>query len=239
MKMWKKFGLILVLALVSFGAQMGAAQAQSPIHGTFEFKLGPYLPAVDDEFGSGGPYEEFFDNSSMLLGELEVDYHLWQAFGKLSLGGHIGYGRVRGRMLLDDGEDVDSGDRATFRITPLRASLIYRYDYSALNHGIPLVPVVKAGLDYYLWRVSDPDGETATADGVAAIGGKAGWHVSAGLHLHLNFIDRRSAAAFDLTWGINNSYLFAEYTLSRVNNFGGSGLDLSANHWSLGLAFEF
>lgn len=239
MRMCKKWSLAVIFLAAGLSAQLSAAHAQSPIHGTFEFKLGPYLPAVDEEFGGSGPYEAFFDNSAMLLGELEVDYHLWQSFGKLSVGAHVGYGRVRGRMLLDDGEDVDSGDRANFRITPLRASLIYRYDYSALNHGIPLVPVVKAGFDYYLWRMSDPDGETAVADGVQAIGGKAGWHISAALHLHLNFIDRRSAAAFDLTWGINNSYLFGEYTVSRVNNFGGTGLDLSANHWSVGLAFEF
>lgn len=239
MKMWTKWSLATLIVLVGFGVQLGAAHAQSPINGAFEFKLGPYLPAVDEEFGGAGPYEAFFENKSMLLGELEVDYHLWQGFGKLSVGGHIGYGRVRGRMLIDDDEAVDSGDRATFRIIPLRGSLIYRYDYSALNHGIPLVPVVKAGLDYYLWRISEPDGNTAVADGTPAIGGKAGWHVSAGLHLHLNFIDRRSAAAFDLTWGINNSYLFAEYTLSRINNFGGAGLDLSANHWAFGLAFEF
>ncbi len=217
------------------------AQAQSqppPTNGFMELKLGPYVPGVDQEFGGSGPYEQFFGRS-MLHGEFQLDYHLWQGVGKLSVAGSAGYGRVRARVRSDDGEPVETGERATFRIIPLRASLVYRYDYSALNHGVPLVPVLKGGLNYYFWRVTTPTGDTAISDGVVGSGGRPGWHVSAGLHLHLNFFDRRSAAAFDMTWGIHNSYLFYEYTWSRVDGFGSGGLNLSANHWAVGLAFEF
>lgn len=230
---------ISALGLAHTAAPATAMAQEAPTNGFMEFKLGPYTPNVDGEFGGEGPYQEFFAGRSMLHGELHADYHLWQGIGKLSLGGSAGYGHVRGRMRSEDGEVVETGERATFRIIPLRTSLVYRYDYSALNHGIPLVPVFKGGLNYYFWRVTTPAGDTAESDGVAAAGGKPGWHVSAGLHLHLNFFDRRSAAAFDMSWGIRNSYLFADYTWSRVDGFGSGGLDLSSNHWSIGLAFEF
>lgn len=215
------------------------AAADSPTTGVMEFKLGPYLPDVDAEFGGDGPYQEFFGGRSMTHGEFQLDYHLWQGFGKLSVGGHLGYGRVRGKVLAEDGEELEAGERSTFRIIPLRTSLIYRYDYSAMNHNIPLVPVFKAGLNYYMWRITTPGGDTAIADGARASGGKPGWHASVGLHLHLNFFDPRSSAAFDMSWGMKNSYIFGEYMWSRVDGFGGGGLDLSSNHWSIGLAFEF
>lgn len=241
----RKAGLATLCATAMMMLFSAQAAADSPTRGFMEFKMGPYLPQVDNEFDANGPYQEFFGNSSMVYGEFELDYHLWQGIGKLSLGAHAGYGRVRGRLHLSGDEDAaiaageEVSERATFRIIPIRGSLIYRYDYSAHNHGIPLVPVVKAGLNYNFWRVAEPNGDTAEAEGRMASGGRAGWHVTAGLHLHLDFLDRRSAAAFDMSWGIRNSYLFGEYNWTRVNGFGSEGIDLSANHWSIGLAFEF
>lgn len=230
------FTALLLLTTLSF---LPGAFAQDRTLGIVEVKMGPYFPFVDQEFEDAGPYQEFFGDSAMLNGEIAADFHLLQGIGKLSLGAHIGYGRVRGRLRLADGEALDGTERSTFRIIPLRTSLVYRYDYSALNHGIPLVPVGKVGLDYYFWRVLSPDGDTAEADGARASGGRAGWHATLGLHLHLNFLDRRSAAAFNMNWGVKNSYLFGEYTWSRIDGFGSDGLNLSANHWAAGLAFEF
>ena len=230
---------MVVVGAVLLSASVASAQDQRS-RGTMEVKIGPYLPMVDAEFDGNGPYREFFGDQAMLKSEFAVDYHLWQGFGKLSAGAHLGYGRVQGRLLLDDGDALEGGERSTFRVIPVGGALIYRYDYSALNHGIPLVPVLKAGLDYYFWQVTTPAGETAVSgDGARAAGGRAGWHATAGLHLHLNFLDRRSAAAFRLNWGVRNSYLFGEYTWSRIEGFGTEGINLSADHWSVGLAFEF
>ena len=39
---------------------------------------------------------------------------------------------------------------------------------------------------------------------------------------------------------MNSSYLFAEYTMSEVNDFGSAeSLDLSSEHLSFGMMFEF
>ena len=238
-----KFAVATAVALSLVALSLSTAVAYDgdgePTTGMMEYKLGPYLPMVDSEFGDGGPYEEFFGNRSMRYGEAALDYHLWQGFGKLSVGAHLGYGRVRATVRDDTGAELDADERASLRIIPLRASLVYRYDYSAHHHSIPLVPVLKAGLSYNFWRAKDPGGDTSQVGSTRASGGQAGWHVTTGLHLHLDFFDRRSAAAFDMTWGIANSYLFFEHTWNRVGDFGDGGIDLSANHWAIGLAFEF
>lgn len=230
-------GLALFCVAALFAATAAAGEPRETT-GTMEYKLGPYLPMVDAEFDNG-PYEEFFGGSSMLYGELAFDHHIWQDIGKLSIGVHAGYGRVRGVVRSATGEELDADERASFRIIPLRTSLVYRYDYSALHHGVPLVPVLKAGLNYNFWRAKDPGGDTSVANDARGSGGQAGWHFTAGLHLHLNFLDPSSAAAFDMTWGIANSYLFFEHTWNRVGDFGDADINLSANHWAIGLAFEY
>lgn len=228
----------LMLATLLFP---GRAHAQSPTYGVFELKAGGYFPSIDSEFGDGaGPFESFFGSSNMLLGEVEVDFYLWQGIGTLGVGFHAGYGSRSGDLQARDGEvDGDVPGTTSFAVVPLRVSAVYRYDYSAHNHGIPLVPVFKIGLDYHLWRVRGADGEVPSVGGRQASGGKTGWHAAVALHLHLDIIDPSSAAAFDMNWGINNSYLFAEYVMTRVDGFGGTGLDLSDDHWMFGLAFEF
>ena len=206
--------------------------------GLFEVKLGPYMPMIDEGLDND-PYDTFFEGRAMLYGEVEYDYHLWRQFGTLSIGLHAGYGRVSAEMIAPEVDDVDIDDESALRNIPLKSSLVYRYDYSAHNHGIPLVPVAKAGLNYNFWRVTDADGETVEIDGQRGSGGKAGWHATLGLHLHLDFFDPRSSASMEMGWGVSNSFLFAEYTWTRIGGFGDGGLDLSANHWAAGLTFEF
>ena len=227
------------IALLAMSAPAAADEIPQTM-GTMEFKFGPYMPRVDDAFDGVGPYEAFYGDSSMRYGEFTLDYHLWQGIGKLSLGGHLGYGRVRASVRDESGNTLDVDERTSFRIIPLRGSLIYRFDYGALRYSVPLVPVVKGGLNYNFWRAKTPSGDTANVGGQRGSGGKMGWHATLGIHLHLNFFDRSSAAAFDMSWGIANSYLFYEHTWNRVGDFGEEGgLELSANHWALGLAFEF
>ncbi len=237
-----KIAVVLACSMAVFSVAVSQAAADDTppeTRGMMEYKLGPYLPMIDAEFDDDGPYERFYDGSSMVYGEIAFDYHVWQGVGKLSVGIHGGYGRVRGTVRDETGAELDADEQASFRIIPLRTSLVYRYDYSAQHHNIPLVPVLKAGLNYNFWRAKDPGGDTAIADGQRGSGGQAGWHVTAGIHLHLDFFDRQSAAAFDMSWGIANSYLFFEHTWNRVGDFGDGVIDLSANHWALGLAFEF
>lgn len=226
------------LSVIAVGAT-AAAFDDKPTRGTFEFKLGPYSPQVDAEFGDVGPYAQFFGDRSMLYAEVEYDYHLWQGFGTLAVAGHLGYGRVSAPVVDQDGEVIDSEERTALRILPLRASLVYRFDYGLKNYNIPLVPVAKGGLNYYFWRIIDPGGDTPETEGRSASGGMFGFQATLGLHFLLNILDPRRAAALHMHWGIRKTYIFAEYTFSRTGIFSQDAINLSANHWALGLAFEF
>lgn len=221
---------------------------ESSISGSFELKLGGYYPSnIDRELtaqGQPGAFEEFYGSDNLLYGELVVERYILKRYGKFGFGGHVGIARRKGEVQVASGttdeETTDVPGETNFRVVPLRASLFYKYDYSAIHHNVPLVPFVRAGLDYHLWRVADGEGEVSTSDdGVTSKGARTGWHASFGLQLLLDFVDPATAAAFDLSWGVNNSYLFAEYMVSRVNSFGSAGLDLSDEQWLFGLAFEF
>lgn len=227
----------------------GSAQAQdidtqSDIKGSFEFKIGGFYPsAIDAETGGdgAGAFESFYGADNLVYGEFVYERYLFQKFGKLGLGFHAGYTSKKGEVQAGSGtttEDAVPGE-TTFRMIPLRGSLFYRYDYSAIHHRIPLAPIARVGVDYVLWRVLDSDGEVSEVNGESARGGKMGWHASLGLQFMLDYLDPGSAASFDLNWGINNSYLFAEYMITRIDDFGGSGFDLSDNLWMFGLAFEY
>ena len=233
--------LLAMCALTGVWGAQDAHAEESPIYGAFELKVGTYTPSIDDEFTSPGPYETFFGTDSTLHLEMEWSAYFIQNIGKLGAGLSIGYASDTGDVqVATAGADVSEVPGETvFTTIPLRASLIYRYDYSALHHGIPLVPVVKLGLDYVFWDVEDGDGDTAAFDGTNGEGAKAGWHAALALHLLLDFIDNPASAYMDMTWGVNNSYLFAEYMYTNINDFGGAGFDLSDDIWMFGLAFEF
>lgn len=230
---------LITAAFVALGLFLPAtASAESPTMGAFEFKLGGYYPAVDDEFGGSGPFATYFGTDNLWIFETELDGYFWDGFGKLGAAIHLGYSSVEGNAQSSTEEDVS--DTTTFRVIPLRASLVYRYDYSAIHHHIPLVPTLKAGLSYVPWSIDGTDGDTAEFEGSSGSGATAGWHASIGLNLLLDVIDPGTAAVFDLNWGVNNSYFFGEYMITRIDDFGSAGsFDLSDNYFNFGLAFEF
>ena len=237
----RRFAITAALVAILLTAPLSAS-AESPTFGAFELKFGGYYPAIDDEFGGSGPFADVFGTKNLLLGEIEVDGWLWQGFGKLGIGGHIAYTRVKGGAVPTEetsGEAEGIEDTTAFSLIPMRLSLIYRFDWLAQHTAIPLAASIKVGPDFYRWRITNANGETATFDGDPGSGWKKGWHVAAGLQLLLDFIDPATAAAFDLSWGINNSYLFVEYMVTRIDDFGAAGFDLSDNMWLFGLSFEF
>lgn len=217
------------------------ASAETKIWGAFDLKLGGYYPAIDDEFGGEGPFSSIFGTKNMLMGELEVAGWIWQGFGKFGIAGHAGYSRVKGSAVVSDdaegAEDVD--DTTSFMVVPLRASLVYRFDWLALHTPVPLSFSVKVGPDIYRWRVANANGDTATVGDAVGSGWKKGWHAAFGVQFLLDFLHKSAAAAFDLHWGINNSYIFAEYMITKVDDFGGDGFDLSDDLLLFGLSFEF
>ena len=231
---------VVVATLVSLPV---VVSAETPTWGAFELKFGGYYPAIDDEFDGAGPFGDIFGTNRKIMGEIEVDGWIWQGFGKLGVGGNIGYSRRKGSAVATGDLATDSettvDDTTAFTVIPMRLSAVYRLDWLAQNTAVPLSATVKLGPDFYRWRVANSNGDTAEFEGDRGAGWKKGWHMTLGLQLLLDFIDPGTAAGFDLAWGVNNSYFFAEYMITRVDDFGGGGFDLSDNIWMFGLSFEF
>jgi hypothetical protein len=75
-------------------------------------------------------------------------------------------------------------------------------------------------------------------DGTRGRGAEYGFQYAAGLMFLLDFLDPLSANDMDHSMGINNSYFFGEYSVSDIDSFG-SGMQVGADGWTLGLAFEY
>jgi hypothetical protein len=202
-----------------------------------EFRFGPYRPDIDKAFPSGqGPYAQVFGKKRRLLSELELDWQFFHGFGSLGLGVASGYVEIYGKS-LENGL-VPSRQTTSLKLIPIKLLLVWRMDVFANRWGIPFVPYAKTGLMLNRWW-SAKGGKTSVVDGDKASGWRSGYLGALGLALQLDAFDRQLAKDFDTSMGVNHSYLFAEYAFERVQSFAKSGINLSANHWMFGLAFEF
>ena len=242
----------LVVSLLCLAFQTGASAQdiealdppmhppESPTWGVFELRLGGYKPDIDEEFGGGGIYADTFGGGK-ILAELAVAGYVYDGVGQVGIGGAIGFWNKKANTLDASGEET--ADITRLMIIPARAEVFYRFDYLEERFNVPLVLSVGLGLDYYFWgayasgKVSDAAAGTDTRVGR---GGTWGWHYNVTLYFQLDSLAPRMAAAFDSSIGVNNSYIFAGFTGSFVNDFGSdSSWDLSDNMFRLGLAFEF
>ena len=240
----------IAIALVGACGGMAAAQVpeqpraplpEEPRSYTVEFRLGGYRPLIDRGASSGQPWEAIFGNSRMLLFEGEVDKILWEKFGTIALGFSIGYGEKYGKALISagsPGEGTPSGENTSLKVIPARLLAVYRFDYFALRHSIPLVPYGKAGLVAMGWW-TQKGGSLEYVDGHRSLGVKFGYSFAGGLSLMLDFLEPRLAKDFFTDVGVRHSYLFGEYVYENVNTFGKGGLDLSSRHWMFGFAMDF
>jgi hypothetical protein len=127
---------------------------------------------------------------------------------------------------------------------------VARVDVLARELGIPLVPYVKAGVGYALWKTSDGSGTSKvptdnpeTKDKVETTEGKGhsyGLHFAPGIMLMLDWFDERSARRLDNFVGVNHSYLFLEWMRANLDGFGsGDQMRVGTSTWVAGLALEY
>ena len=209
---------------------------------TISFLGASYMPSIDDEFeantGIERPYERIFKNDAPLMFFFSTDRHLVQRFGTLSIGGGIGYWNVEGKGVSESSDDQEVNETTEMTIYPVSLHLSYRFDY--FQNLIPLVPVVKGGLAYYMWNIYDGGGDVARFNsGEEASGSTFGWTYSIGAQFLLDFFDREMAWAFDRDAGVNHSYLSFEYQVSRVDDFGEpDSFRLGAEAFFFGIALD-
>lgn len=253
------------LILIAAGALVpGLASAEgllgTPRSSNLEIRYAPYRPEIDSQFSAPPectadlPYTRFFGSGSDSLLQLGYERHILQKYGTLSAGGTLGYFNVTGKAQAGgkcsfsaSGELVEttaserqSSDEAesSLMIVPVQAQATYRL--TIWEDLVPLVPVLRAGLDYYMWRIEDTDGNTASFEpGQEASGGQWGWHFAVGVHLLLDFFSQGMAADFDRDAGVNSTYLTVEYLHAQVDDFGSSdALRLGDKTVVFGLSFD-
>ena len=114
-----------------------------------------------------------------------------------------------------------------FTMIPIQNSFAFRADF---KEDQLLVPYVKAGPDYVIYR-ENKQGEVTT-------GVKIGLHGALGLQILLDRIEDLSSFMED-SMKVNDVYFVIEGRYGWINNFGGRGLSLSNLTASGGLLFEF
>ncbi len=76
-------------------------------------------------------------------------------------------------------------------------------------------------------------------NGQSGNGLKWGWGVTGGVAFILDVLSPQMAKDMTTDTGIRHSYIFAEYNLDQITDFGKPGLDLSSRYFTFGLGLEF
>ena len=232
-----KAAVPMIAAAVAAGTMMATpdeAYAESPVDMMVEIKAGPYTP---DKLGSA--FKQHFGDKSGFIVEGEYDWQFWRGVGSLGVGFHLAYGNITGNAIEEDGSK--SVDSTELHWLPLRISLIYRFDYLWTRFNFPLTLYAKAGFDYSFYWIRDGSDSIANSDGKKGYGGTFGFHAVAGIAFVLDWLAPEMEKSFDVEWGINTSYIFAEYMYCQLDNFGKKGAfnltDVATFHIGIGLEF--
>ncbi len=210
--------------------------AESPRSGMIEFQFGFFTPDIDSESGlTAKPYKDIFDENGFVW-RFEYGLNLWRGFGTFSVSFVTGMFSVDGLGVYTDNNEKKSKDETTLNIIP---NAIFPINYAFDTHSFPIIPYLKLGVAYHIWWITNGVGDVASANGKDAVGGKWGWEAVFGFRFLLDFVDPSAAFEFDNDIGVNDSYIFAEYRYTKINNFDEKGLSLGGAYWNFGLALAF
>jgi len=220
-----------------------------------EFKGGPYIPEVDRNYrGPGfGPYATLFgrtNEAGVTIDEpkarfmpfLGAEWQFIYLAGPLAVGLQLGFFRVTGQAPFADPPPGRSiADTVRFGFVPVAIQAVYRFEMPADRWGVPIVPYAKLGPAFAVWWSRGGDKKISrNAAGDRGIGATWGWQLNAGAMLRLDAIEPRMSRVVDNTIGLNHFYLYGEWQISRINNFGvGSAMSVGDSTWYAGLAVEF
>ena len=227
---------------------------ESPQHFAVELRFSPFTPDIDSDPALGGatPYKDIFGTSPHLLFAAEFDWQVARIphVGTLGPGLAVGYSETSANAQFQSPHTstaggvttttLQSGESTDLQIFPIYVVGVLRVDVLWREVGIPLVPYAKLGVGVSFWRASNSLG-TSSYQGVSGLGHSVGTQVGAGLALNLNPFDQYAARNLDESIGINNTYLFAEWSRSDLNGlwFQQDPLRVGGSYWTFGLTFEF
>ena len=222
-------------------------------------RLGPYVPEIDDQLNMpqgdfAGPYEQMFGGWT-ILPMLDVDFIILRQFGQLGVGVSLGYMGKKEKAWLANSDPNDpnrpraEGDSNAFRLIPLPLNAVYRLSWFDDEFGVPLVPYAKAGLAYYIWWVTAPNGDFAKAcigggstpdcPMTTAAGATMGFVGTIGLAIRAERIDEAAARSMRES-GIEHAGFYGELSMGKVDGFGSDKkLSVGDTTWFAGVDFEF
>lgn len=235
---------------------------------TLEIKFGPYLPEVDSEpaFAAKAaderPFARMFGNRSRVMTQVELDRYLLYPKGQLGIGAGIGFWDATahafevdadGTIVADNNGDPkrSPGDETSLQILPVYVHAIYRLTLLDDELGVPIVPYAKVGLSWYLWRITRPDGDTATyfpddtcttagdCPSEKARGATTGYQGAVGISVRAERLDPSAARALASDMGIEHAGFFVELALAKVNGITSDNLRVGDTTWLAGINFEF
>lgn len=206
----------------------------------FELRFGPYNPKVDDNLASP-VYADFFGDTNRYMFGIEADWQAWRVpyVGSLGIGVGWGYTQMAGTNKIQfevPGEaPPDISQESTLNIMPFYGVGVLRIDTFARNFHVPLVPYAKLGLSWAFWWVNDGIGTATNDAGTKGKDVSVGYQAAIGGMFLLDILDRGAALSADVDSGVNNSYLFFEWSMS---DYGGDQMNVGSSNWVTGLAFE-
>jgi hypothetical protein len=211
----------------------------SPQNAVLELRFGPYSPKIDENITSP-TYQEFFGDGRRYQFGIELDWQAWRApyLGTLGVGLGWSYTQMSAPNRIPLGApsiDEPISQESSLNIMPFYLVGVLRIDTLARNFKVPLVPYGKFGLAHAFWWVNDGIG---TADNNAGISGKdtsTGTQTAIGAMFLLDVLESSAARTLDSEGGVNNSYIFLEWSMS---NFSGDQMNVGSNNWVTGFAFE-
>jgi hypothetical protein len=229
------------------GIRVDPRKYDSPQNFALEIRVGAYQPEVDSDPDLNGrtPYASSFGDKPRVMLGLEVDWQALRIPHVGVLGPGIGAATTSASRPAKTESGTASSEDMSFTVQPFYGLAVFRLDGFLLDSGFPLVPYAKAGLVYALWRASTTAGtsEFTRPDGtvVKGKGGTWGYHGALGVAFNLGAIDRSSERQLDQAIGINHTYAFGEWMISKIDGAFGQDrpMRVGDSTWTLGLAFDF
>jgi hypothetical protein len=202
----------------------------------FELRFGPYRPNIDQAFPAARPYANVFSDDKRVFAGIEFDWQVVRIpmVGTIGPGFGLGYTHMSAAARLQGTNELAAED-TSLTLMPTYGVGVLRIDTLARDTAVPLVVYGKAGLGLGFYKMGNDLGTQAK-------GHTWGMHYALGAMFLLDSLDEFAATQLDNEMGINNSYLYLEWMMSRLDGFGHgndrSVLNIGTDTWIAGIAFE-
>lgn len=166
-------------------------------------------------------WDSVYDENTEFVG-IEIG---WKIFRQLGINLGASYSSSKGKALTVSGRP--SNDDVTTKLVPVDISCVYRL---AFTKDQIVVPYAAGGYTHTFYQTELNDDERT--------GDQSGYHVKGGVLFLLDLLEPRAAKRME-AWRVKNTYLFVEYYLSKVDDFGSENNDLGSKGIVGGLVLEF